>query len=116
MDDGAQIRLSGEGEAGVRGGEQGNLYVVLGVADHPKFERVEDHILFELPVNVAQASLGAKVSIPTLDGDMEFEVPEGTQSGEDFVLRGKGVPTPARRWPRRYGRARHRRHPRIPDG
>ena len=92
VDDGAQIRLSGEGEAGVHGGEQGNLYVVLGVTAHPKFERVEDHILFELPVNVAQASLGAKVSIPTLDGDMEFEVPEGTQSGEDFVLRGKGVP------------------------
>jgi molecular chaperone DnaJ len=92
VDDGAQIRLTGEGEAGMRGGEAGNLYVVLAVAEHPRFERVEDHILLELPVNVAQATLGAKVSIPTLDGDTEFEVPAGTQSGEDFVLRGKGVP------------------------
>lgn len=92
VDDGAQIRLTGEGESGMRGGEPGNLYVVLSVAAHAKFERVEDHILFELPVNVAQAALGAKTSIPTLDGEMEFEIPPGTQSGEDFVIRGKGVP------------------------
>lgn len=92
VDDGAQIRIMGEGEAGMRGGESGNLYVVLAVAPHAKFERVEDHILFELPVNVAQAALGAEVTIPTLDGDMEFGIPAGTQSGEDFVIRGKGVP------------------------
>jgi molecular chaperone DnaJ len=66
--------------------------VVLNVAPHERFERVEDHIVLELPVNVAQAALGAELSIPTLDGDMEFEVPAGTQSGEDFVIRGKGVP------------------------
>jgi molecular chaperone DnaJ len=92
VDDGAQIRLTGEGEAGARGGEAGNLYVVLSVAAHERFERVEDHILLELPVNIAQATLGAVVTIPTLDGDLEFEVPAGTQSGEDFVIRGKGVP------------------------
>jgi molecular chaperone DnaJ len=92
VDNDQQIRLSGEGEAGARGGEAGNLYVVLTVAEHPKFERVEDHILYELPVNIAQASLGAKITIPTLDGDYEFEIPAGTQTGEDFVLRGKGVP------------------------
>ena len=92
VDDGAQIRLSGEGEAGARGGDIGNLYVVLSVRKHAVFERVEDHVLLELPVNLAQASLGAMVTIPTLDGDMEFEVPPGTQSGEDFVLRSKGVP------------------------
>ncbi len=91
-DDGAQIRIANEGEAGARGGEAGNLYVVLNVAPHERFERVEDHIVLELPVNVAQAALGAELSIPTLDGDMEFEVPAGTQSGEDFVIRGKGVP------------------------
>ncbi|MGE5596891.1 MAG: DnaJ C-terminal domain-containing protein, partial [Hyphomicrobiales bacterium] len=62
------------------------------VAPHPQFVRVEDHILLELPVNIAQAALGARVTIPTLDGEMEFEVPPGTQSGEEFVLRGKGVP------------------------
>lgn len=92
VDDGAQIRLSGEGEAGGRGGEAGNLYVVLSVGAHEKFERVEDHILLELPVNIAQAALGARVTIPTLDGEMELEIPAGTQSGEDFILRGKGVP------------------------
>ncbi len=92
VDDGSQIRLAGEGEAGARGGEPGNLYVVLQVAEHERFERVEDHIVLELPVNVAQAALGAELSIPTLDGDMTFEVPAGTQSGEDFVIRGKGVP------------------------
>ncbi len=92
VDDGAQIRLTGEGEAGVRGGEEGNLYVVLSVAPDPRFVRIEDHILYELPVNVAQAALGAKVRIPTLEGEMEFEVPPGTQSGEEFVIRGKGVP------------------------
>ncbi|MCC7366568.1 MAG: molecular chaperone DnaJ [Dehalococcoidia bacterium] len=92
VDDGAQIRIGGEGEAGVRGGEPGHLYVVLAVARHAVFQRVEDHILLELPVNVAQAALGAKVTIPTLDGDMEFEVPAGTQTDEEFVIRGKGVP------------------------
>lgn len=92
VDDGAQIRLTNEGEAGARGGESGNLYVVLSVAEHATFERVEDHILYELPINVAQAALGATVTIPTLDGEMQFDIPAGTQSGEDFVLRGKGVP------------------------
>jgi molecular chaperone DnaJ len=92
VDDGSQIRLAGEGEAGARGGESGNLYVVLSVAEHEKFQRVEDHIVLELPVNVAQAALGAELTIPTLDGDMELEIPAGTQSGEDFVIRQKGVP------------------------
>jgi len=92
VDDGSQIRLVGEGEAGARGGEQGNLYVVLSVAAHAQFVRVEDHVLLELPVNIAQAALGAKINIPTLEGETEFEIPAGTQSGEDFVIRGKGVP------------------------
>ncbi len=92
VDDGAQIRLSGEGEAGARGGEYGNLYVVLNVAPHEQFERVEDHIVLEFPVNVAQAALGARLRVPTIDGEADFEVPAGTQSGEDFVIRGKGVP------------------------
>lgn len=92
VDDGAQIRLSGEGEAGTRGGEYGNLYVVLSVAEHAHFERYEDHILLELPLNVAQAALGARVTVPTIDGETELEIPAGTQTGEDFVIRGKGVP------------------------
>lgn len=92
VDDGAQIRLTGEGEAGPRGGEYGNLYVVLSVEPHPRFERMEDHILYELPLNIAQAALGARVTIPTLDGDYALEVPPGTQSDDEFILRGKGVP------------------------
>ena len=67
-------------------------YVVLNVARHARFERVEDHILLEVPVNMAQAALGAKLTIPTLDGDTELEVPPATQTGDEFVLRGKGVP------------------------
>ncbi|HMO53115.1 MAG TPA: molecular chaperone DnaJ [Tepidiformaceae bacterium] len=92
VEDGQQIRLTGEGEAGPRGGEPGNLFVALNVARHELFERVEDHIVLELPVNLAQAALGAEIEIPTLDGELGFEVPAGTQSGEDFVIRGKGVP------------------------
>lgn len=92
VEDGAQIRLTGEGEVGAHGGEYGNLYVALSVQEHAHFHRVEDHILLELPVNIAQAALGARVPIPTLDGELEFEVPAGTQSGEEFVIRGKGVP------------------------
>jgi len=92
VDEGAQIRIGGEGEAGPRGGEPGHLYVVLSVSPHERFERLEDHIVLKLPVNLAQAALGAELTIPTIDGDMQFEVPAGTQSGEDFVIRGKGVP------------------------
>ncbi|MGK2965243.1 MAG: DnaJ C-terminal domain-containing protein, partial [Tepidiformaceae bacterium] len=92
IDDGSQMRLTSEGEAGERGGEEGNLYVVFHVQKHAAFERVDDHILYELPLNIAQAALGAKVTVPTLDGDTELEIPAGTQSDDDFVLRGKGVP------------------------
>ncbi|HEY5476566.1 MAG TPA: molecular chaperone DnaJ [Tepidiformaceae bacterium] len=92
VDDGAQIRLSGEGETGAHSGEPGNLYVVLSVAEHERFQRMDDHILLEFPVNIAQAALGSRVTIPTLDGETDFEIPAGTQSGEEFILRGKGVP------------------------
>ena len=91
-DDGLQIRLTGEGEAGDRGGQPGNLYVQLTVEPHELFERIEDHLLYDLPLNVAQAALGARISIPTLEGETEFEVPAGTQSGDEFVVRGQGVP------------------------
>ena len=92
VDDGQQIRLTGEGEVGARGGEPGNLYVLLDVAPHERFQRLDDHLILELPVNIAQAALGSTLPIPTLEGDVDFDVPAGTQSGEEFVLRGKGVP------------------------
>lgn len=91
IDDGQQIRLSGEGEAGPNAGEPGNLYVVVNVRPHERFERIDDHILLELPVNIAQATLGATIMVETLDGEVEHEIKPGTQSGDDFVLRSRGV-------------------------
>ena len=92
VDDGQQVRLTGEGEVGERGGQPGNLYVVLDVHPHELFERLNHDILYDLPLNLAQAALGASLKVPTLDGDMDFDVPAGTQSGDEFVVRGEGVP------------------------
>ena len=92
VDDGTRIRLSGEGEPGLRGGPPGNLYVVLRVKPHKVFRRNEDNILLELDVNVAQAALGDKIVVPCLDGDEELVVPAGTQGGEVFRIKGRGVP------------------------
>ena len=92
VDDGMQIRLSGEGEAGIRGGPPGNLYTTLSVKPHEFFHRDGDAILYELPINFAQAALGAKVAVPTLYGETELEVPTGCQSGKVFRLKNKGVP------------------------
>ncbi|MBV9279900.1 MAG: molecular chaperone DnaJ [Chloroflexi bacterium] len=92
VDRGQQIRLAGEGEIGPKGGPPGDLYIVLDVTDHPVFKREGYDIFYELPLNVAQAALGAEVAIPTLEGDTELKVPAGTQHGHTFPLRGKGVP------------------------
>jgi molecular chaperone DnaJ len=92
VDDGMRIRLAGEGEPGDRGGPTGSLYVVLHVQPHPLFLRQENDILLELPVNIVQATLGAEVDVPTLDGKTKLTVPAGTQHGAVFKLRGKGVP------------------------
>jgi molecular chaperone DnaJ len=92
VDNGQQIRISGEGDAGPRGGPPGNLYVVLEVQPHPLFVRDEQTIVLELNLNVAQAALGEEIAVPTLDGEEKLRVPPGTQSGQTFRLRGKGVP------------------------
>ena len=92
VDSGSQIRISGEGEAGSRGGPRGNLYLVLSVRRHKFFKRDDHDLLYELDINFAQAALGDKVEIPTLDGRYELSIPAGTQSGEVFGLRGQGVP------------------------
>jgi molecular chaperone DnaJ len=97
VDDGTQIRLAGEGEAGLRGGPPGNLYVVLSVAPHPIFQRQDFDILLELPINIVQAALGAEVDVPTLDGPVKLKIPPGTQHGRTFRLREKGVPFLRRR-------------------
>ncbi len=92
VDHGTQIRLAGEGEMGERGGPAGNLYVVLDVEPHPIFQRRDDDLLVELQINVAQAALGAEVSVPTLEGEERISIPPGTQSGTALRLRNKGVP------------------------
>ncbi len=93
VDDGTRIRLAGEGEAGVLGGPPGNLFVVVSVDSHPIFQRNEFDLLLELPINVAQAALGASVKIPTIDGkDDLVEIPAGTQTGKVFTKRGLGIP------------------------
>jgi molecular chaperone DnaJ len=92
VDEGTRIRLASEGEPGVRGGPPGNLYVVLHVKPHAHFRRDDTNILLELDINVAQAALGDKIQVPTLDGPEELVIPAGTQTGEVFKLRGKGVP------------------------
>jgi molecular chaperone DnaJ len=92
VNEGTRIRLAGEGEPGIRGGPPGNLYVVLHVNPHPYFRREDSTIVLELGINVAQASLGDVVTVPTLDGDVDLSIPAGTQTGETFRLREKGVP------------------------
>ncbi len=92
VDDGMRIRLAGEGEPGDRGGPAGSLFVVLQVKPHSLFQRQENDILLELPVNIVQATLGAEVDVPTLEGKTKLTVPAGTQHGEVFRLKGKGVP------------------------
>ncbi|MBK8049602.1 MAG: molecular chaperone DnaJ [Anaerolineales bacterium] len=93
VDDGTRIRLVGEGEVGQAGGPPGNLYVVVAVEPHPIFVRNQSDLVLELPLNVAQAALGATIKLPTLEGGQdELEIPAGTQTGAQFKKRGLGVP------------------------
>jgi molecular chaperone DnaJ len=92
VDTGTQIRLAGEGQPGVNGGPNGNLYIVVNVKSHKYFRRRENDILLDLDINVAQAALGAEVEIPTVDGPATLKIPGGTQPGKVLRLRGKGVP------------------------
>jgi molecular chaperone DnaJ len=93
VDDGSQLRVSGEGEPGAQGGPPGDLYVVLRVRDDPFFKREGTNLFCEVPVNVAQAALGATIEVPTVDaGRAKVNVPEGTQSGTFIKVKGQGVP------------------------
>ena len=91
VDDGSQIRLRGEGEAGAKGGPSGNLYITLSVKRHEFFVRDGDNILYELPINFVQAALGAEVEVPTLDGKTKLSIPAGSQTGKVFRLKDKGI-------------------------
>jgi molecular chaperone DnaJ len=93
VDVGSQMRLSGEGEIGNHGGPRGNLYIQLHVKSHDVFRRDADDLVLDLDLNFAQVSLGDEVDVPTIDGEKhELRIPAGTQTGETFVVRGKGVP------------------------
>jgi molecular chaperone DnaJ len=89
--DGQRIRLQGKGNAGLNGGPAGDLYLIVRVGAHPVFQRVGDDILIKVPVTVAEASLGAKVDVPTIDGRTQLKIPPGTQSGQKLRLRERGV-------------------------
>ena len=91
VDDGSGIRLSGEGDAGVRGGSPGDLYVMLSVLKHEFFTRDGDNILFELPINFAQAALGTEIEVPTLYGTSKINIPSGSQNGKGIRLKDKGI-------------------------
>ncbi|KQY87386.1 MULTISPECIES: molecular chaperone DnaJ [Paenibacillus] len=92
VDDGAQLRMTGEGEGGLRGGPAGDLYIVIRVKSHDFFEREGDDIYCEIPLTFAQAALGDEIEIPTLTEKVKLKIPAGTQTGTYFRLKGKGVP------------------------
>ena len=93
LDDGARIRLPGHGHAGPNGGEPGDLFITVRVEPHPLFRREGDDLHIVVPVAVHEAALGAKVDVPGLDGPARLRVPPGTQSGQRFRLRERGVPS-----------------------
>lgn len=88
---GTQLKIYGEGESGLRGGPPGDLYVVIHVASHPIFQRHEDDVLCEVPIPFTQATLGGEITVPTIDGKVKLKIPEGTQTGRTFRLKGKGI-------------------------
>jgi len=92
VEDGTQIRYSGEGDTGRAGGPKGDLYVVLGIKKHEFFERQGHDLFCVIPISFPQAALGADFEIPGIDGPVQVKIPEGIQSGRDLRIRGRGVP------------------------
>ena len=93
VDNGSRLRVSNEGEAGAKGGPSGDLYVYLYVKPHKFFERDGTTVLCEVPINIVQATLGADIKVPTLDGQVTMKIPEGTQPGKVMRIKGKGIPS-----------------------
>jgi molecular chaperone DnaJ len=92
VDTNSRLKLRGEGEAGVHGGPPGDLYVVLHVSEHPLFTRDGNDIVCDVPIGFTQAALGAEIDVPTPHGKVKIKIPAGTQSGNAFRIKGKGVP------------------------
>ncbi len=92
VDSGSRLRVSGEGEAGLRGGPSGDLYVYIYVRPHKLFVRNDNDVVCEVPVTFVQASLGDEIEVPTLDGKVKMKIPAGTQSGTILRMKGRGIP------------------------
>ncbi len=92
VETGSRLRIAGEGEAGTQGGANGDLYVVIHVAEHESFERQGSNLYSSVPVTFAQAALGAQVNVKTLEGQHDLKIPAGTQTGTVFRVKGQGMP------------------------
>tara|TARA_Y100000590_G_scaffold80220_1_gene89066 strand:- start:133 stop:1275 length:1143 start_codon:yes stop_codon:yes gene_type:complete len=93
VDDGTRIRLSGKGEAGIKGGGNGDLYIFVSIEPHSIFKRSEENLFFEFPISLTDAALGTNVEVPTIDGGKaKVKIPAGTQNGKQFRLKEKGMP------------------------
>jgi molecular chaperone DnaJ len=94
IDDGMRVRIAGEGEPSPDGGPPGDLYCFVSVRNHRLFQRDGQHLILRMPITYSQAALGCTLDVPTLDGPHELKIPHGTESGEVFRIRGKGMPDP----------------------
>ena len=92
VETGSKLRIAGEGESGTQGGPAGDLYVVIHVSEHERFERQGSNLYSSIPVNFSQAALGAELTVQTLGGQMQVKIPAGTQTGTVFRLKGQGMP------------------------
>lgn len=92
VDSGSKVRLAGKGEPGAYGGPHGDLYIITKVRPHPFFERKGDNLYVDIPITLGEAVFGAKIEVPTIDGNSLMKIPPGTQNGQKFRLYGKGVP------------------------
>ena len=92
VDQGSRVRVAGGGEAGTRGGSNGDLYVYIFVKPHKLFKRQNNDVIVEVPISFVQAALGDSVDVPTLDGTVSVKIPAGTQNGKILRLKGKGIP------------------------
>ena len=105
VDAGQTVRVRSEGSVGANGGPNGDLLVEVSIRRHPIFQRDNRDVLCEIPISFTQAALGATVQVPTLDGKIPYEIPEGTQTGREFILRERGIPdvnNPRRRGNHRF--------------
>jgi molecular chaperone DnaJ len=97
VDTNSRVPLRGEGEPSPNGGPPGDCHCFVTVREHPLFKRDGPHLICQIPISYAQAALGAKIDVPTLDGRHELDIPSGTQSGDVFKVAGEGMPVPRRR-------------------